>query len=368
MSKDYYSILEVSRDASAEEIKKAFRKKAHELHPDKQGGDEAKFKEVNAAYQVLSDSEKRKQYDQFGATFDQAGGGSGGAGIRWEDFVRQAGSGGGSQGFQGADFDLGDIFGDFFGSSRSRSQRRVARGEDIQVDVEVTFEDAVFGTTKSFELYKMVKCSVCRGNRAEPGTPIETCATCQGSGVVQRIQTTLLGQMRTQAVCPSCQGEGKMAKAPCRRCSGGGVERSNVKMDVAIPAGIEDGQSIRLSGEGEAALGGGVSGDLYVRVRVQRSVEFERDGADVYSTVFMTFTQASLGAKIAIRTLDGEGVLKIPAGTPSEKMFRLKHKGVMKLHGGGRGDHFVKVQIKIPSRLSGREKRLLHELSEIWDA
>jgi molecular chaperone DnaJ len=366
MPKDYYSILGVSRDASGDEIKKAFRKKAHEVHPDKQGGDEVKFKEVNEAYQVLSDPEKRKQFDQFGTTFDDTGAGFGGGGIRWEDFMRQAGGGGGFQGFQNADIDLGDIFGDFFGAARPRTRRRVQHGEDIQVDVDVTFEEAAFGATKPIELYKTTKCSVCHGNRAQPGTPIETCSNCQGSGVIQRVQTTLLGQMRTQSVCPRCQGEGKIAKTPCQRCSGTGVERATVQMDIAIPAGIEDGQSIRLTGEGEVPIGG-TAGDLYVRIRVQASPAFERDGADVYSTVPITFTQASLGAKISIRTLDGDGVLKIPPGTPSEKLFRLKHKGAAKLHGSGRGDHFVKVQIQTPTRLSGREKRLLRELSEIWD-
>lgn len=364
MSKDYYKVLEVDKNASQDEIKKAFRKKAHQYHPDKKDGDEAKFKEVNEAYQILGNEQKRKQYDQFG---DSAfsGQGFGGTGMNWEDFVRQAQQGRGGMG--GVEFDmgdLGDIFGDIFGfSGRGGRGRRSNRGADIQTEIELDFKEAIFGTHKDVKLYKTVACSHCKGNKAEPGTPIETCQTCNGSGVVTSVQRTILGAFQSRSRCPHCQGEGKIPKEKCKQCGGSGLEKDTVELRIDIPAGIEHGQTIKLAGQGEAAPSGS-AGDLYVRVRVKGDARFERDGMTIRSTAEISISQAVLGDKIDVETVDGEVTLKIPAGTQSGQVFTLRGKGAPGLHGRGRGDHLVTVDVRIPKKLSRAQRKLFEQLQE----
>ncbi len=360
MSKDYYEILGVSRDASAAEIKAAYHKLAHQHHPDKAGGDEAKFKEINEAYQVLSNSEKRQRYDQFGQSFD------GSQGFNWQDFAQgQNGSGGyrTNVNFEDLGFgDLGDIFGSFFGGGGSR-RTRTKRGNDLEVSVTLDFKEAVFGTTQTLRLYKTVICDHCSGNGAEPGTKIETCPTCHGAGQVQQIQSTVFGQFRTATVCPDCRGEGKRASQKCKKCHGSGTMKDHESLEVKIPAGIADGQSIRLSGRGEAGAHGGGLGDLYIRVRVREDKDFARQGDDILSTLEIPYTIAALGGKVDLPTVDGEVRLTIPSGTPSGKVFRVRDHGVHRLHGRGRGDHLVTVHVRVPKHLSSRAKQILEDLS-----
>jgi len=384
MAKDYYEILGVSKSASDEEIKKAFRKLAHQHHPDKKGGDEAKFKEINEAYQVLSNKEKRTQYDQFGTTFEDAARGGagfsyqdfarGGAGFSWDDIFGSASPFGRSsrtQQAEGEDFDfgdIGDIFGDIFGLGRSRQrQRRKKRGSDIEMEMQIDFREAVFGTDKVIELYKNIVCPHCSGSGAEPGSKVVSCSTCQGSGQVEQIQSTFLGQMRTVGICPTCQGEGKIAKDKCKKCRGQGYIKDTKKIKIKIPAGIDNGQSIRLSGEGEVGSKGATPGDLYVVIRVKQDPEFERKGNDIYTRQEISFSQAALGDKIQVNTLDGEIMLKIPSGTQSGKIFRLRDKGVPYLQSRGRGDHLVEIIVKTPERLSRKSKQLFEELAEEKD-
>lgn len=350
-NKDYYKILGVEKNASADEIKKAFKKAAMQHHPDRPGGDEAKFKEVNEAYQVLSDTEKRQRYDQFGSDFEQQGGFGNGAG--WED-VMSAFRGGG---FAGGDF--GDIFGDLFGS---RGGHRQNRGQDIQVDVEIDFKEAAFGAEKEIALRKQNACDICRGSGAEPGSKMEKCSTCNGRGQVTKIQHTFLGAMQAVAPCDACQGRGEKPAKKCKHCHGSGVAQSNSNIKIKIPGGIESGQSIRLDGYGEAAPFGGVPGSLYVRVRVKPLAGFSRDGSDVYTEQEISFVQAVLGDKIQVQTLDEIVTLVVPEGVESGQLIRIKHKGMNKLGGGNRGDHYVKIKIRVPKKISKDTKKRLEEL------
>lgn len=364
MSKDYYKVLEVEKDASQEDIKKAFRKKAHQFHPDKPNGSEEKFKEINEAYQVVGNEEKRQQYDQFGADFNQQGGFGGG--MNWDDFMNQARQGGGfsSSGFGVEGMGLGDIFSEIFGfgGGGARASRRT-RGGDIEADIEISLKDAFSGVTKEVEFYKTVKCGHCKGNKAEPGTPIKDCAECGGQGVVERVQQTILGAMRAQAKCPQCQGEGKKYETACKECSGQGVVKENTKTKVDIPRGIDHGNTLRINGEGEAAASG-QSGDLYLHVRVKDSRDFERQGNDLLSEVEISPAQAALGTKVEVKNIDGSGSLKIPAGTQSGKVFKLREKGMPRLQGALRGDQLVEVIVKVPKKLSAKEKKLYKELAD----
>ncbi len=365
MGKDYYKILGVGKSASAEEIKKAFREKAHKFHPDKPGGDEQKFKELNEAYQVLSDAKKRSQYDQFGSTFEQArgqGGFHGFDGFRdFSDFASGF-SQGGSGGFQFDFGDLGDIFGDAFGFGSGSRGRRKQRGRDIEVSVTVDFLESVFGTEKKFSLNKAVACSKCHGQGAEPGSKVETCKTCGGTGVVTRLQRTILGNIQTRAACETCGGEGKTYSQKCSKCYGTGMTREVVNMSVKIPAGIDNGQSIRLSGQGEAGEKGAAAGDLFVKVRVTPDKRFRREGDNIVTVAEIGFRQAALGAKIEVETVDGPVTLKIPEGTQSGKVFILRDKGVHKLQGRGRGDHLVTVVVKTPAKLTREQRKILENL------
>ena len=358
MSKDYYKILGVDQGASQEEIKKAFRTKAHKCHPDKAGGDEAKFKEINEAYQVLGDAKKRSQYDQFGSAFENAQAGGGFHGFDgFRDYSNYA------NGFNVNMDDLGDIFGgigDIFGFGGRKSRSR--RGADIQALLTVEFNEAVFGCEKEVNLKKTVKCDHCKGNLAEPGTKIDTCKTCNGTGRTTGVQRTILGNMQVQMTCEKCKGEGKTYAELCKKCSGRGIIEEQVKLNIKIPAGINDGETIRLTEQGEAGEKGANSGDLYIKVQVKPDNRFERRGDNILSKSDIGFTQAAIGAKIDIETVDGFVSLKIPAGTQSGTIFKLKSRGAYSLHSNKRGDHLVEVIVNTPKNINRQQKKLLEEL------
>lgn len=357
MSKDYYKTLGIEKNANQDEIKRAFRKLAHKYHPDKPDGDEAKFKECNEAYQVLGNEQKRQQYDQFGSSFDQQGGFGGGMG--WEDFMSQARQGGGGANF---DFgDIGDIFGDVFGFGRN--SRRQVKGDDIQIDLQISFKDSVFGVDQTVELYKATKCSKCNGNGAEPETPIEECKTCEGQGKIKKVQRTFLGAIQTATTCQDCHGEGKKAKTPCKKCTGSGISNEKERIEIKVPAGIEADSTLRMSGKGNAAPKGGIAGDLYVRIFVKQDSEFLRKGNDIVKFEKINFKQAALGDKLDVKTLDGEISLKVPAGTQPNTKFRLKGKGVPYLNSSGRGDLYIQVEVEVPTKLSKDQKKALELFS-----
>ncbi len=359
MGKDYYKILGVDKNASQDEIKKAFRKKAHQYHPDKEGGNEAKFKEVNEAYQILGDPQKRTQYDQFGSTFDHS----------------QTSRGfGGFEGFSANGFnididDLGDIFGSFgdiFGFGGRKGQAH-SRGADVEVSLTIDFKEAVFGVEKEINFYKTVKCEKCGGSGAKPGSKIETCSVCGGSGRVTNAQRTIFGTVQTQTTCPRCGGEGKTYAQKCPKCQGTGLERKLVKLKVKIPAGVDDGSRIRIAGQGEAGIKGAPAGNLYLNIKVKPSHKFKREGYNILSEEEINFTQAALGDKINIETIDGPLKLKIPAGTQPGTIFRLRGKGVPYLKKSGifsnqRGDHLVNVKVKTPTNLNRKQKQLFKKL------
>jgi len=363
MAKDYYDILGVSRSATDDELKKAFRKKAHEFHPDKAHGNETKFKEVNEAYQVLSNKDKRSQYDQYGQTFEDARrqGGGPGAGAGFGGFGQQGG-------FQGnVDFgDLGDIFGDMFGFGGGRARRtRKQSGADIQADLRLTFREAVFGVEKHFDLYKESVCDHCDGVGAEPGAKMTICSTCKGSGQVQRVVNSIFGQVAQATVCTTCDGQGSVPSQKCKVCGGDGRVKREQRIKVNIPSGIDDGETLRLQGQGEAGERGAAAGDLYLKIHVTPDPRYQREGADIRSEVHLGVASAALGTKVEVETLDGPVVMKIPAGTQSGKVFRLNDKGVPHLRKRGRGDHLVTVVVDTPRKLSGERKKLLKKLAEL---
>ncbi len=368
MGKDYYKILGIDKNASQEDVKKAFRKLAHKYHPDKKDtGDEAKFKEINEAYQILGDEQKRRQYDQFGSA---AFGNGGTGGFNWQDFARQgAGFGGQGMHFDFGDFDLGDLFGQAFGFGGGRSRRASTgpqRGADIRAAIRITFEEAVHGVQKELSLERTVTCDHCQGNGAEPGTKINVCEDCGGTGRRVHAQNTPFGTFQTQSVCPSCRGQGKIPESICSKCQGRGVYSKHQTLNIRIPAGIDSGETLRISGEGEAGLRGGPAGDLYVEIRVQESKLFDREGYDIISKLIVNISTAALGGKMEVQTIDGPVSLKIPAGTQSGTVLKLKGKGIEKLHGRGQGDHLVEVIVKTPENLSRKARKLLEELdSEI---
>jgi molecular chaperone DnaJ len=360
MPKDYYEILGVGKGASDDEIKKAYRKLAHKYHPDKGGGDEAKFKEINEAYQVLSDKTKRQQYDQFGRTFEGAQGGPGFGGF---DFSGFQGFGGQDFGFEfgnGGGFE--DIFSDIFGGG-TRAKRK-ARGQDIQVDLEISFEEMVRGAEREINLYKRAACDRCQGSGGEPGAKKKTCPTCGGSGQVRKTTRSFFGTFSQVSTCQECKGEGAVHEKKCSKCGGDGRIKKEERIGIRVPAGIENGQTISLRGRGEAGERGARSGDLYVTVRVRPHEKFSRKNNDILSTEHIPFTIAALGGKTEIDTIDGKLILKIPAGTPSGETFRIKSKGVPDLNGRGTGNHLVKVVVRVPKKLSREQKELLERLQK----
>lgn len=370
MSKDYYKILGVEKNASTDEIKKAFKKLAMQHHPDRPGGDEKKFKEINEAFQVLGDADKRQRYDQFGSDFEQQGGFGGGA--SWEDFMRAAR--GGQGGFGGANFDfggvdLGDIFGDLFGGgfgggSGGRRGSRQSRGRDIQVDVEISLKESVYGVERELNLRKQSACDVCRGSGSEPGSKMETCHTCRGQGQIVQQQRTFLGVMQTVATCPDCHGRGQKPGKKCKHCGGDGILSKQNTIKIKIPAGINSEESIRLSGYGEAAPHNGQAGDLYVRVHIHPEKNLHREGFDIYSDKEINFAQAVLGDKVEVETVDGVVNLVIPEGIESGQLIKIRGGGITHLGRTNRGDHFVRIKIRVPKKLSRDTKKKLEELKK----
>ncbi|MFH1712339.1 MAG: molecular chaperone DnaJ [Patescibacteria group bacterium] len=344
MEKDPYKILGVEKNASKDEIKGAFRKLAHEHHPDK-GGDEAKFKEINAAYQILHDDQKRQQYDQFGQTFDQAG----------------AGGFGGFNGAQGMHFeDLGDIFGEMFGGAFGGGRSRSARGSDIQVDVELSFKESVFGVEKELNISKNNVCERCGSEGAEPGTKLKTCSDCDGQGFKVEVQRTILGAVQRRVTCSICQGRGEEPEKKCSTCDGTGLEYGRKTLRVDIPAGVENGMRIRVRGQGEAIGVAGSTGDLYLIIHISADQRFERVGQDIFCQKKIGFTQAAIGDEVDVDTVDGSVKLKIPAGTQSGDKLRLRGKGVQTSR--GRGDQIVVIQVATPKKLSRKQKQILKDL------
>lgn len=367
-NKDYYSLLGVDKNASEEDIKKAFRKLAHQYHPDKTGGNADKFKEINEAYQVLGNAQKRQQYDQFGTTSDSAAGGFGGQGFDWADFARQNGAGANGANFDFSNFDLGDL-GDLFGSAfgfggRGRRGTGPQRGADLRAEMTIDFEESVRGVKKTISLHRRQACDHCEGAGAEPGSKVETCSTCQGTGQQTYAQRTPFGTFQTRSACRTCAGQGKTFEKLCRICDGTGINTVRGQINIDIPAGIDDEETIRVSGEGEAGLRGGPKGDLYIKMRVRPSKIFVREGYEILSKANISFPIAALGGSIMVETLDGPHKLDIPAGTQTGSTLRIKGLGVPKLHGRGRGDHLVEVVIKTPTSLSRKARKLLEELGE----
>ena len=357
--RDYYEVLGVSKTASDSEIKSAYRKLAKKYHPDMNPGDkeaEAKFKEASEAYAILSDADKRRQYDQFGhAAFDGgAGGGAGGFG------------------FDGADMGdiFGDIFGDFFGGGgRSRSANNgPMKGQNVRVSVHLTFEEACFGTEKEIELNIKEDCAKCHGTGAKPGTQPETCSKCGGKGQVVFTQQSLFGVVRNVQACPDCHGTGKIIKDRCPDCGGSGYISRRKKISVSIPAGIDNGQSIRIRDKGEPGINGGPRGDLLVQVIVGRHPIFQRQDYDIYSTAPITFAQAALGAEVRIKTIDGDVMYTVKPGTQTDTRVRLRGKGVPTTRNKQvRGDHYVTLVVQVPTKMNAEQKELLKAFDQAMD-
>ena len=356
---DYYEVLGVTKNASQDEIKKAFHKLAHKYHPDK-GGDEKKFKELNEAYQVLSNTEKRSQYDQFGKVFE--GGAPGENQGQGFDFNWAWGN-------QNQDFDLGDlsdVFENFLGFGGKRTTKKdIKKGRDIQVDIEISLEQTLKETVEKINLAKTVTCHRCHGNGAEPGTKIKECFSCRGTGQVQQVKKTFLGSYTTVTVCPSCQGEGTSPEKACNVCKGQGRTKGEETIDVLIPAGIDTNQVIKIEEKGEAGKKGGKAGNLYVRIFVKKHHIFERKGDDLYTLVQIGFPQAAIGDEIEVLTLENTKILlDIPAGTESGKVFKISGKGIPHFGGYGKGNLYVELKVKTPKKLSRKQKELLEELKK----
>lgn len=353
--RDYYEVLGVSKSATEDEIKKAYRQKAKQYHPDLNPGDkaaEAKFKEANEAYEVLSDAEKKSRYDQFGHSGVDPNFGAGGPG----------------GGFGGMDFDLGDIFSSFFGGGggfgggRQANPNAPRRGEDIQSRVTISFEEAAKGCKKSVEVSRIETCPECGGSGAEKGTSPKTCPECNGRGQVNAQQRTPFGVISTSKACPKCGGRGKIVEKPCAKCRGGGRVSKRKNLDVNIPAGIDDRQVLNVRGEGHNGINGGPAGDLHVAVFVRPHPFFERDGFNVWCEFTVSFAQAALGDSIQIPTLDGKVKFELPAGTQPGEVFSLKGRGIQVLNGRGRGDQLVRVVVDVPKNLNSEQKELIRQL------
>ncbi len=354
MAKDYYKILGVSKTASQDEIKKAFRKLAHQHHPDKEGGDSAKFKEASEAYSVLSDESKRAQYDQFGTAGGQ-GGFQGGQGFGGFDFSGFQGGFGGEEGF-----DLGDLFGGIFGGG-GRARGRARKGADIAVDVEISFKDSVYGVDRKILLRKNSACGRCKGEGNEPGTDMKTCDNCKGKGQIKDVRQSIFGSIAVNRQCEVCLGSGKIPKEKCHQCKGSGIENKNDEINVRIPAGVEDGEAVRLTGGGEA-ITGGPAGDLFIRIHVTKSLNFKKEGNNIAGELKIKISDALLGSDKQIETVDGSITVPVPAGIQHGEILRIKNRGFVISNGSKRGDLMLKVFIDIPHKLSKNAKNLIEDL------
>ncbi len=346
VKREYYEVLGVGRDATAEEIRGAFRKLAFKYHPDRNRDDgaEEKFKELNEAYEVLSDTDKRAAYDRFG---------------------HGASEGSIGRGFEGFDFGgFGDIFEAFFGGATTAARRAPQRGVDLHQGITITLEEAVFGCEKEISILRTENCSLCHGIGSSPNTQPKRCPNCDGSGQVRRVQQSIFGRFTNISTCPQCQGEGRIITDPCPQCRGIGREKCQRNISVKIPAGVEDSSRIRLSSEGDVGIRGGPSGNLYLDVSVREHKFFRRDGDDILYELPINFVQAALGAEVEVPTLDGNAILKIPAGSQTGRVLQLKNKGAYRLSGRGRGDQLVKLLVVTPDSLTKRERELFEEMAK----
>jgi len=359
---DYYEVLGITKGASQEEIKKAFHKLAHKYHPDK-GGDEKKFKEINEAYQVLSDKNKRAQYDQFGRVFEggQPGGADGFSGYNWAW---------GNKGSQDVEFDLndlGDVFEEFFGfnGGRRQSKKDTRRGKDIQVDIEIPLEKTLKDFSEKITLAKQVVCNRCQGLGAEPSTQIKECFSCRGSGQVQQVKKTIFGSFTSVGTCPECNGEGTIPEKPCNVCKGEGRVKAEETIEFKVPAGVDTNQVIKIEGKGEAGKKGAKAGNLYARIFVKKHSVFERREDDLFTSLQITFSQAVLGDEIELKVIEGTNILlEIPQGTESGKILRISGKGIPHFQGHGRGNLYVELKINTPKKISREQKKLIEDLQK----
>jgi len=346
--RDYYEVLGIRRGATGEEIRKAFRQLAFKYHPDRNRGDgaEEQFKEVNEAYEVLSDSDKRATYDRFG---------------------HSSADGLFGRGFEGFDFGFGDIFDTFFGGATTSTRQAPQRGASLEYRMAVTLEETAFGCEREIEIARTEHCSQCQGTGSKPGTQPERCPNCDGAGQVRRVQASIFGRFTNIAACPQCHGEGRIITEPCPQCRGNRREKRRRNITVRVPAGVDSGNQIRIRGEGDAGTRGGSSGDLFVEISVGKHEYFTRDGDNIIYNLPVDFAQAALGTEVNVPTLDGDHKLKIPAGCQTGTVFRIKHKGIQHLSGGGRGDELVAVSVTTPESLSKEQHRLFEELANSFD-
>jgi len=358
--KDYYQILGVNRNASLEEIKKAYRKLAHKYHPDKKGGDEKKFKEINEAYQVLGNKEKRTQYDKFGRVFEGAEreGFVPGFGFGAEDFWTKFG-------FDFGSFDLESLFDEFFSFTREGVKKDLRQGQNIEIEMKINLEDVLTGIKRKINLFKKIICPRCNGRGGEPGSRVKECFSCRGVGWVPQMKKTFLGTITRDIICPECKGEGKIPEKPCNVCRGEGRIEGKELIEIEIPKGVDSGQVLKFFGKGDAGRRGGKSGNLYVRIFIEPHFLFQRKGDDLYLALPVSFSQLILGAKIEIPFLGKrKGCLEIPAGTSLKKIFKIPNEGLPHFSGWGKGDLYIQLEIKIPKHLTKRQKELLEKLRE----
>ncbi len=360
MAKDYYKLLGVARNATKDEVKKAYRELAHKYHPDK-GGDADRFKEINEAYTVLSNDEKRAQYDQFGRVFEGGGGQQGG--FQWPGGFRMDFGEGTTGG--GGEFDFSDVFEDFFGASAGggRTRSRERRGKDIRIDIEISFEESILGIKKEIDLYKLARCAQCGGSGGEKGSKMNSCATCQGKGNIQKTQRTFLGSFTQVSTCPECSGVGKRPEVLCTQCRGKGIEQRNETFEVLIPKGIRDGEMLKMSGKGEASMVAGTPGDLYINIHVRSHGVFRRQGDDIVMQLPVKPSQAMAGGSIDIAAIDGAIKLKIPEGTQPGDILSIRGKGAYVSSGYGRGNLLIEIKVELPKKVSRKIKEIAELLS-----
>lgn len=363
MSKDYYQILGVTREASAEEIKKAYYRLAHQHHPDK-GGDEKKFKEISEAYQVLSNKDKRDQYDKFGRVFEGAGSGPA-PGFDFQWFWGKSPFSGTGQDMEFEFEDLGEMMEDMFGFSSSRKKREFKRGQDIEIELRLSLEEILKDREKEITLLKEIVCSRCQGSGAEPGSPVNECFSCRGTGQVQQIRKMLFGSFTRFVICPECKGEGQKPEKRCNVCQGEGRIKGRESVKILVPAGVDSNQVIKVAGKGQAGRRGGKPGDLYVKIAIKPHPVFKRKGDDLYAAVPVSFSRAALGGEVQVPTVDGSGIwLKVSEGVESGQVLRISGKGIPRFSGSGSGDMYVELIVKTPKKLTKKQRELLEKLKE----